>query len=141
MIIPHNVGTDSCALWLGAFHCERRPEGVELQISPLGTPVPVPTQQWELIYPPDLLPSEGSNHYRQAMECRGLEVNRTYTLHLKRGSDVLVSASVRTLPVNLPPLPEEPFTVLLGSCFYQENDVQGIPAKVLVPSRHRTVHA
>jgi hypothetical protein len=35
MIIPHGVGSDYCTLWLGAFHCDRRPEGVELHISPL----------------------------------------------------------------------------------------------------------
>jgi hypothetical protein len=125
MIIPHGVGSDYCTLWLGAFHCDRRPEGVELHISPAGAPVPVPTQQWDLIYPPDLLPGEGSQHYRQVMEHRGLEANRSYTLHLKSGTDILASASLRTLPANLPPLHEEPFTVLLGSCFCQENDAQG----------------
>jgi hypothetical protein len=125
VIIPHGVGSDSCTAWLGAFHCERRPQGVELHIMPAGTPFPLPAQQWELIYPPDLFPNGGSYHYRQAMECRSLEANRTYRLQLRKGDDVLASASVRTLPVTLPPLHEEPFTVLLGSCFCQENDEQG----------------
>jgi hypothetical protein len=125
VIIPHAVGTDYCTLWLGAFHCERRPEEMVLHITPSRAPVPVATQQWELVYPPDLLPSGGSINYRQAVECRGLEANRTYTLHLQKGPDVLASATVQTLPANLPPLHEEPFTVLLGSCFCQENDEQG----------------
>jgi hypothetical protein len=125
VIIPHGVGVDYCTLWLGAFHAERRPERMELHVSSVGAPLPVPMQQWELIYPTDLLPGEGSNHYRQVVECRGLEADHAYMLHLKRGSDVLASASIRTLPLNLPSLQEEPFTVLLGSCFCQENDVQG----------------
>lgn len=125
VIIPHGVGSDHCTLWLGAFHCEQRPQGLELHIMPTGTPLPVPTQQWELIYPPDLLPNGGSLHYRQGMECRSLEANRPYVVQLRSGDDVLASASVRTLPANLPPLHEEPFTVLLGSCFCQENDEQG----------------
>lgn len=129
VIIPHGVGTNTCTLWLGAFDCVRRPEGVELFISPLDAQVSIPTQDWDLIYPPDLLPGQGPEHYRQVVECRGLEANRVYTLYLKKGSDVLVSASVRTLPLNLPPLHEEPFTVLLGSCFCQENDAPGDTAQ------------
>lgn len=140
MIIPHGVGTDYCALWLGAFHCDQRPEGVELHISPAGAPVPVPTQQWDLIYPPDLLPGEGSQHYRQVMEYRGLEANRSYTLHLKGGADILASASLRTLPANLPPLHEEPFTILLGSCFARKTMPKEILTRVLVTSLCRTVH-
>ncbi len=125
VIIPHRVGSNSCTAWLGAFHCEGRPQGVEFLIMPSGTPFSVPTQQWELIYPPDLLPNGGSSHYRQAIECSSLEANQPYTLQLRRGHDVLAAASVRTLPLTLPPLHEEPFTVLLGSCFCQEKDEQG----------------
>jgi hypothetical protein len=50
VIIPHGVGVDYCTLWFGVFHAERRPEEMELHISSVGTPLPVPMQRWELIY-------------------------------------------------------------------------------------------
>jgi hypothetical protein len=141
VIIPHGVGVDYCTLWFGAFHAERRPEEMELHISSVGTPLPVPMQRWELIYPTDLLPGDGSNHYRQVMDCRGLEANHAYMLHLKRGSDVLASASIRTLQSSCPLCRKNPSQCCWDPVFARKTMCKEIPARVFVPSRHRTVPA
>ena len=38
-------------------------------------------------------------------------------------------ARVTTLPEHIPPEGKKPFTVMLGSCFYRENDLQGMVGK------------
>jgi hypothetical protein len=125
VVIPHAVDTEGCTLWVGAFQCEQRPMDMELRIMPAGVAMPLPAERWEFLYPPDLLPAGTSMYFRQTVKCHGLESDRSYTVHLVQAEKVLAQAIVRPLPVALPRRHEAPFTVLLGSCFCQENDRLG----------------
>lgn len=125
VLVPHTVDSEGCSLWVGAFQCEQRPADMELRITPSGASIPVLAERWEFLYPPDLLPVAPPVYFRQTVECYGLEPGRRYVVHLVHAEQVLAQATVRPLPSVLPRQHESPFTVLLASCFCQENDREG----------------
>jgi hypothetical protein len=125
VVVPHAPAIDRCSLWLGAFDCLRRPEGLELRVRPDGPSIPLMAECWQPLFPPDLLADGGATHYHQVVQCPGLQPNRRYAVQLVHGEELLASASLRSLPLALPGLHEAPFTVLLGSCYCQEKDRVG----------------
>ena len=125
VVVPQEARTDRVVFWVGAFdYGKQAPQEVGLRLDPISTLLPLAADNWKVINPPGL-PEAERVHYFQVVQSPLLETNRLYRAQLARNSEILATAAFRTLPEALPRLGEDPFTVLLGSCFCLEKDRQG----------------
>ena len=145
-VVPHNVTSSTATVWVAALDQDVRAQRIRL----ICTAAPVPGtispdgpvgrweqeldmsqwQTWKSQRPLDWKDApKGSklqtlHHQRVTLGLERRLLPRTrYDLQLVvDGQDTYAKASVTTLPSRLPGPGEKPFTVLLGSCFYYQND-------------------
>lgn len=117
LVIPHGVTADTATVWVGGLNEE--PGQARLVLTP---PAPLPP----LPLPGRWAAQDGSytlNYTRYHFAA--LEPRTEYRAELFVGDSLRGEARLTTLPRALPKLDEKPFTVMLGSCFYERNDRAG----------------
>jgi hypothetical protein len=156
LLVPHTVTATTATIWIGAIEENVRTRSVSLEYSGDSSSgvialEPSGWHRWKSYDPLDppslnprswLLPSDEPEiktlHYQRLTI--GLERERELTpstsyslnLHIDKQKadpkDLLRTARVTTLPKTLPS-EENPFTLLLGSCFYGPEDPDGLVGK------------
>jgi hypothetical protein len=109
LLIPNEVTNQEALVWLGIAN-----ENADLNSTVLRcNGAPLPLHQWTAY-----TTQSGKNtlHY-QSLRVRNLEPRTEYFFEFFESNQLRASARATTLPQDLPPLTEKPFTVLLGSCF------------------------
>jgi hypothetical protein len=114
LLIPNEVKDREALVWVGIAN-QWQVDLTRIRLICNGQNVPL--GQWETFET-----HSGNNILRhQYVRIPGLEPRREYFLELFLNDELQTSARVRALPTDLPALNEQPFTVLLGSCFCSSN--------------------
>jgi hypothetical protein len=118
LVVPHEASANAATMWIGAIDEPFDPSHVRL-ISALGEhPLPGPWQHWGA--------RAGEHHLDyQRVTITGLPPRTLLPVQLLVHEQPHAEARLTTLPAHLPTLDEQPFTVLLGSCFCQREDAEG----------------
>jgi hypothetical protein len=119
LIVPGPVSSASATVWVGAID-----EGARPQLYANGTAVPLPGWRQLAGGPHQLL-------YTRAVLI-GLAPRARHELTLRVGDKVVATGRLTTLPTQLPPATERPFTVMLGSCFHAANDPSGAAGRTFL---------
>jgi hypothetical protein len=119
VVVPHEASASAATVWLGALDEPFDPSHVRL-VSALGEhPLPSPWQHWSA--------REGEHRVNyQRVTLTGLPARTLLPVQLLVNGQPQADARLTTLPDHLPTLAEKPFTVLLGSCFCQREDAEGV---------------
>jgi hypothetical protein len=118
LVVPHEASTSTATVWIGALDEPFDPNQVRL-ISALGEhPLPGPWQQWGAR-------EGGQRLVYQRVTITGLPPRTLLPVQLLVHEQPHAEARLTTLPDHLPTLDEQPFTVLLGSCFCRREDAEG----------------
>lgn len=164
IIIPHEIGTTTATLWIGAI-CEgdipNRP--VWLDLNGESRPMGDKWRVWQTFAdtdPQDYAPADRRLHnviskdepireriHYQRFELEGLDSDKPYRAKLIVDNQEAVgldgrlrSCSFRTLPNELPEAGSgSTFNILLGSCFYMPRDPGGMVGQTFndLPESHR----
>jgi len=151
IIVPHEIGTTTTTLWIGAIHEGNVPNRpVQLELNGESRPMGDKWRAWQNFAdtdPQDFAPVDRRLHeaiskdepirerlYYQRLELEGLDVDEPYRATLivddRKVDDLnerLRSCSFRTLPDKLPETRSgSTFNILLGSCFYMPGDPDGM---------------
>ena len=116
LVFPLQVSSQTATVWLGAINENFDPTRLSLIVNGLPTPLPAPWQQWR---------SEGQDQRVdfQRLELTNRQPNTVYDIELRVNGTMQSSAKVTTLPLQLPRESDpKPFTVMLGSCYFEPND-------------------
>jgi hypothetical protein len=118
LVVPHETSTSAATVWIGALDEPFDPGHVRL-VSALGEhPLPGPWQQWSA--------REGEHRLAyQRVAITGLSPRTLLPVQLLVHDQPRAAARLTTLPAHVPTLDEQPFTVLLGSCFCLREDAEG----------------
>lgn len=135
LLVPQRVSATTATIWIGAVNETVRAAKVELEFSDGVKSDSLVLdgsewQTWKSFRPLDWkLPAEGvprhSLHFQRVTLGlqQGLKMRAKYDLSLRVDGQIMdCQARVTTLPAALPTTGEKPFTILLGSCYYQPND-------------------
>jgi hypothetical protein len=118
LIVPQQVTATSATIWIGAINTN--PGRVQLAV------VSHTDRQLLDVCLSPWVSDNGRNRLDyQRVIVDHLAPRQRYSLQLLIGGAVQANATVTTLPSQLPAASEKPFTVLLGSCFYGEEDQEG----------------
>ena len=110
LIVPNEVKTTEAIVWIGIINEPFDQASLLLRFN--GRDVSIP-DAWS-----NYTTESGNNSINyQFLTVAGLEPRTDYILELFRGGELAASGNVRTLPNELPFLDDQPFTVLLSSCF------------------------
>jgi hypothetical protein len=115
LIVPHVPGTTDVAVWIGAFL--DAPGSLDLELDGRRIPLGNGWKAWRGRDEPAA--------WSQSVTVDGLRPGTHYAVRLLEGSAERASASVATLPDELPPLGAQPFICLVGSCFAYLSDAAG----------------
>jgi hypothetical protein len=113
-LIPKDTDTRRAVVWLAAVN-----ESVDLDFSPVF--LECGAQRLDVRGNWSVEPTPRFIRHR-AVPIAGLDPGRRHALSFIVGDQVVASGDVVTLPEQLPTLGQQPFTVLLGSCFWHERD-------------------
>lgn len=117
LLIPGDAGSNRATMWVAAVD-EPTVAGTLEVVAANGSRAPVTA--WDGV-------EHGGNRtvsYAR-VQLANLPVRSRQRVELRRGTDVLATATANTLPDRLPGLAERPFTILLGSCFARGPDAAG----------------
>lgn len=110
LIIPNEVESNRALIWVAVINEPDDPAGLLLFSNGLDTAMP---PNWNTY-----TTGSGANTIKyQFFYVDNLQPRTDHTFEIFRGSELLASCRTRTLPVELPFLGDQPFTVLLSSCF------------------------
>jgi hypothetical protein len=110
LLIPNEVETDKALIWVGVINEPDDPAGLLLFANGFDTPMP---PNWNTY-----TTGSGANTIKyQFFYVGSLQPRTDYIFELFRGNELLATCKTRTLPAELPFLGDQPFTVLLSSCF------------------------
>jgi hypothetical protein len=110
LLVPNEVRATEAFLWIGIINEPDDPGILELFTNGAATGIPA---NWG-----SYTTASGSNSIRyQLFVVAGLQPRTGHVFELFRAGDLLATCSARTLPLDLPFRDEQPFTVLLSSCF------------------------
>jgi hypothetical protein len=164
MIIPHEIGTTTATLWIGAVGEGDVPDRlVRLDLNGALRPTGERWRAWQTFANADVqdfAPADRRLHevipkvepikeriYYQRLELEGLDADTPYRARLTLDDQEvggldgrLRSCSFRTLPDKLPKAGSgSTFNVLLGSCFYMPGDRRGMVGSTFsgLPESHR----
>ena len=131
-LVPRDVSDTTATLWIASVETPFAAQDVALAPGSPGTIDYRPWQHWAAE------PGEPGLRYRQAT-ITGLRPRTRYAFSLLADGAPASTAQLTTLPAELPLLGEKPFTVLLGSCFSQQQDEEGKVGKTyaLMPATAR----
>jgi hypothetical protein len=117
LLIPNSTTSREAILWIGAFE---DPGNRKIEILSHVHPSPFigKWQRWPAKNAPAKL-------YYQRLSLSGLEPGDTYLIRLAVDEKIEAECTIKTLPKRLPESDQEPFKVLLGSCFSVGNDGEG----------------
>lgn len=135
LLIPQRVSATTATIWIGAINETVRVAKVELEFSDgvKSDSVELDGSEWQTWrsfrpldwkLPPDDVPRHSLHFQRVTLGLQQeLKTRAKYDLSLRvNGELVDCGARMTTLPSALPPPGDKPFTILLGSCYYQPND-------------------
>jgi phosphodiesterase/alkaline phosphatase D-like protein len=112
LMVPREVTATDAIIWVGVVNETDPADPATLGFRSNGV---------DLILPPawqTFTTQSGNNAIRYIVfNLPGLQPRTDYLLELFRGPDLVASGRVRTLPAELPAVGEQPFTVMLASCF------------------------
>jgi hypothetical protein len=164
MVIPHEIGTTTATLWIGAVYEDNVPHRpVWLDVNGVSYPTGDRWRTWQTFADTDIqdfAPADRRLHeaiskdvpikeriYYQRLVLEGLDADKPYRARLivdeqeVDGLDGrLRSCSFRTLPHELPKAGSGgTFNILLGSCFYMPGDRRGMVGSTFdgLPEGHR----
>ena len=115
VIAPNRVHGSAARIWVGAL--DEPPAAGPVVLEGVGPPRPVgPWQPWA--------GAAGQNRLRHAfVDLHDLPPRQRHALTLRVGGQARAQGSVVSLPRELPSAAEKPFTVMLGSCFCEQEEV------------------
>ena len=119
LLVPHTIATDYVRVWLGALDVPAPPNGLQLTLMPGAKPIHVAQAAWTRVDAAGLLPN--APHFVQVLQICDLTPGTRYLLS-RDGED---GAFFHTLPAHIPTAHELPFSLFLGSCFFQGQDIHG----------------
>jgi hypothetical protein len=124
LVVPQDASANTARVWVGAIDELFDPNQVRL-VSDLGDHLLLP--HWE-----HWVSRDGAHRLDyQRVIISGLQPGTRLPVRLLVNDRPQADARVTTLPAQLPTLADKPFTVLLGSCFCQREDAEGVGVKVL----------
>jgi hypothetical protein len=110
LLIPNEVKTTEAVIWAGIINEPDDTAALRLFCNGLDTPIP---PFWSTY-----TTGSGANTIRYMFfTVNQLEPRTNYIFELFRGDELLTTCTTKTLPAELPFLGDQPFTVLLSSCF------------------------
>jgi hypothetical protein len=116
LLVPHGVTDRTATIWVGAIN--QSLNQAQLLLNGNDQHIQWAEKTWT-----------SRNHMYtlryQRVTLTGLEPRKNYAVELRVGGTVEAAGQVRTLPTMLPSPPDDPFTVLLGSCFCAPRDEEG----------------
>jgi hypothetical protein len=115
-VVPKEIGARGARVWAGTF--DAGPEACVLTIEPGGQSLPINNWTDAATEAPD------SHLWFELANLTGLVPDTRYDLELSSSAGVLSTASLRTLPEELPRPGERPFRLFLASCFHVLSDAQ-----------------
>jgi hypothetical protein len=118
VLVPREVGPTTASVWAAAIDEEFDPTTVTLVSTAGSQPVRANWQVW----PPT---PQAPRITHQVIGLTGLQPGRSYRLELRVGGNTRAQAALTSLPDRLPTRDERPFTVFLGSCFWEAQDEEG----------------
>lgn len=118
LLVPNEVKSYEALVWIGISNENVNVNTISLRCNGMLFPL---LQNW-VTY--DTQSNKNSLIY-QYLRIQNLEPRTEYFLELYSADRLLTTARVRTLPNELPTLNEEPFTVLLASCFASARSESG----------------
>ncbi len=122
LVIPNEVRNDGdvnrAIVWLGAINENFDPATATLQYNIDEVAL---NNGWQ-----DFATHDGNYRIRyQRLTLTNLSPRTLYNLTFRIGGSAVATASITTLPERLPVAGEKPFTVLLGSCYFNREDKAG----------------
>jgi hypothetical protein len=121
LLFPLDVSSTTARLWVGALNADGTEE-LSLEIDSTIHPLSPDWKSWV-----SHTGTASSRH--QIATISALEPGTFHRVELSRGGEILAGASFRSPPPALPIVSEQPFTVLLASCFYENNDQEGLAGR------------
>ncbi len=118
LLVPREVSPTTASVWVGALNETFDPTAVVVTSSMGPQAVGSNWQGWPAEAPAPVL------RY-QSVVLSGLAPGKSYPLELRVNGDPRARATATTLPDRLPAPPVKPFTILLGSCFFWQQDEGG----------------
>jgi len=129
-LVPHRVDQTSARLWVAATDVVAPPEPSSVTLLPGGMQVPLPQSGWRSVSGGGTLQPQESRFFVQSIAVAPLQPGTAYRARAN-GS----SCTFTTLPTDLPRSGEQPFTVLLASCFHVDSAVNvGEALRNIVPA-------
>jgi hypothetical protein len=118
LLVPNEVKTTETFIWVGVINEPDDPAAFTLFTNGAQTGIP---DNWN-----NYTTASGLNTIKyQLFRIVGLQPRTDHIFELFRGEELLATCSSRTLPESLPFQNEQPFTVLLSSCFCSARDEMG----------------
>jgi hypothetical protein len=118
LLIPNEVDTNRATIWLGAINEAFDGQNATLEYNNDQIAV---AAGWN-----DFATQDNSFRIRyQRVTLENLSAGTKYNLTFRLAGNSLATATVCTLPDRLPVTGEKPFTVLLGSCYFNREDKFG----------------
>lgn len=118
LVIPNEVYANDATIWVAGIYEDFDPATVVLEY---GSNQKLLDTGWR-----DFVTEDGKNRIRyQRVSLSNLSPRTSYTLGLRVGGEIKADGSIITLPYRLPVYGERPLTVLLGSCYYGQEDKTG----------------
>ncbi len=118
LLIPNEVTAFEAKVWVAAINEKNDLTTAVLECGTQQPPLDAAWRNW--------VSKDDKNSVRyQRVIIKNLNPRQTYPLKFRVGGELKADATVTTLPSELPPLGQNPFTVLLGSCFYKREDEAG----------------
>lgn len=119
-IVPADVGTQEASVWVGAIGDDAEPLP-DMWIEDRASGTRWPVSGWERWREPG-----GTRSVRhRTVQLTGLTSSTRYALALRSSGQLQAQGDITTLPDTLPGPGEQPFIILLGSCFCRAQDASG----------------
>ncbi len=117
ILIPHTADSSSARIWIGVTEADSTPPDISVTVLATGMTKVAAAANWKAVTAGGELNAAESRTYFQIVEFSGLSARARLTVAANEARAMLT-----TLPAALPRVGDPPFNVLLGSCYFGNND-------------------
>jgi hypothetical protein len=128
LVVPHASGANTADVWIGIQGSRSIPPAGRLHVG--SSSWPISAGSWQRVTVSEDLPQDLRTVWHQSVTLHNLQPGRRRRIDLllqqEHGEEPVASGYVSTIPEALPRIPDQPYVVLLGSCFAWYQDQAGI---------------
>ena len=128
LVVPHASGANTADVWIGIQGSRSIPPVGHLHVG--SSSWPLSAGSWQRVTVSEDLPQDLRTVWHQSVTLHNLQPGRRRRIDLllqqDHGEEPIASGYVSTIPEALPRIPDQPYVVLLGSCFAWYQDQAGL---------------